>query len=88
MPFLPNPIRPAALLSPPPLQIDLIDTEDIRPLLDELAPAIAAHHARALNANHPHQRGTAQGPDVYMQALEAANPFHHVSAPAAGVGWQ
>lgn len=57
-------------------KISLIDPEDIKPLVDELTPAIAAHHARALNPSHPHQRGTAQGPDVYMQALEAANPFH------------
>ncbi|GAB4822569.1 hypothetical protein N2152v2_009615 [Parachlorella kessleri] len=57
-------------------KIDLIDEASIKPLLDELAPAIAAHHARALNPSHPHQRGTAQGPDVYMQAIEAANPFH------------
>lgn len=57
-------------------KIELIDPQDIKPLLDELAPAIAAHHARALNPSHPHQRGTAQGPDVYMQSIEAANPFH------------
>ncbi|KAL4418645.1 hypothetical protein ABPG77_005382, partial [Micractinium sp. CCAP 211/92] len=44
-------------------KIELIDNEAIKPLLDELAPAIAAHHARALNPSHPHQRGTAQGPD-------------------------
>lgn len=59
-------------------QIELIDNEAIKPLMDELAPAIAAHHARALNPSHPHQRGTAQGPDVYMQSIEAANPFHKV----------
>lgn len=58
----------------------MIEPEDIRPLMDELAPAIAAHHARALNPAHPHQRGTAQGPDVYMQALEAATPYHMVGA--------
>jgi pyruvate/2-oxoacid:ferredoxin oxidoreductase alpha subunit len=69
-------------------QINLIDEADIKPLLDELAPAIEAHHARALNPSHPHQRGTAQGPDVYMQAIEAANPFHKVSerGPHAGGG--
>lgn len=55
--------------------------------MDELAPAIAAHHARALNPSHPHQRGTAQGPDVYMQAIEAANPFHRVRL-AGGSGIQ
>ena len=25
---------------------------------------------------HPHQRGTAQGPDVYMQCVEAASQFY------------
>ena len=61
-----------------PFQISLIDEAAAKPLVRELAPAIAAHHARALNPSHPHQRGTAQGPDVYMQAIEAANPFHKV----------
>lgn len=68
-------------------QVELIEPEDIRPLIDELAPAIAAHHARALNPAHPHQRGTAQGPDVYMQALEAANPYHMVRAGALLAAW-
>lgn len=58
------------------LQISLIDPEVVRPLLAELAPAVAAHHARALNPMHPHQRGTSQGPDIYMQSMEAANPFY------------
>ena len=62
------------------LQIDLISDEQMKPLMDELAPAIAAHHARAMNPSHPTQRGTAQGPDVYMQAIEAANPYHKVCA--------
>ncbi|GAB4821587.1 hypothetical protein N2152v2_008633 [Parachlorella kessleri] len=57
-------------------KINLIDEADIRALMDELAPCIAEHRARALNPAHPHQRGTAQGPDVYMQAIEAANPYH------------
>ncbi len=58
------------------VQISLINEADVKPLLKELGPAVDAHHGRALNPSHPHQRGTAQGPDVYMQALEAANPFH------------
>lgn len=58
------------------VQIELIGEEQMAPLFAELAPAVAAHHARAMNPSHPSQRGTAQGPDVYMQALEAANPFH------------
>ena len=38
--------------------------------------AIRHHQERALNPMHPHQRGTAQGPDVYMQCVEAASPFY------------
>jgi pyruvate/2-oxoacid:ferredoxin oxidoreductase alpha subunit len=38
---------------------------------------------RALNPAHPHQRGTAQGPDVYFQGVEAANPFHQVRGMVA-----
>ncbi|KIZ02108.1 putative pyruvate-flavodoxinoxidoreductase [Monoraphidium neglectum] len=57
-------------------KIDLIDPESIKPLVAELAPYIEDHRKRALNPAHPHQRGTAQGPDVYFQGVEAANPFH------------
>ncbi|GAB4824108.1 hypothetical protein N2152v2_011154 [Parachlorella kessleri] len=57
-------------------KISLIDEAAAQPLVRELGPAIAAHHARALNPAHPHQRGMSQGPDVYMQSLEAANTFH------------
>lgn len=38
--------------------------------------ALAEHHARALSPMHPHQRGTNQNPDVYMQILEASNPYY------------
>ena len=59
-------------------KIALIDPEDLKPLVAELAPYVEDHRKRALNPAHPHQRGTAQGPDVYFQGLEAANPFHEV----------
>jgi len=35
-----------------------------------------AHQARALSPNHPVLRGTAQNPDVFFQAREAANPYY------------
>jgi len=38
--------------------------------------AIQHHRSRGLNPTHPHQRGTAQGPDVYFQNAEAANPYY------------
>lgn len=75
----PLPCHPPARSShsaQPALQIELIGEEQMAPLFAELAPAVAAHHERCMNPAHPSQRGTAQGPDVYMQAMEAANPFH------------
>jgi pyruvate-ferredoxin/flavodoxin oxidoreductase len=43
---------------------------------------ILAHRARALSPDHPVVRGTAQNPDVFFQAREAANPYY-VACPAA-----
>ena len=37
---------------------------------------VRAHRARALSPEHPTIRGTAQNPDVYFQAREAANPYY------------
>ena len=34
------------------------------------------HRQRALSPDHPVLRGTAQNPDVFFQAREAANPFY------------
>src|SRR5262249_55098271 len=34
------------------------------------------HRARALSADHPMIRGTAQNPDVYFQARETVNPYY------------
>ncbi len=48
--------------------------DDLRALVpDEL---VRAHRARALSPERPMVRGTAQNPDVFFQAREAANPFH------------
>ncbi len=46
----------------------------LRQLLDPAA--IAAHRARALDPDAPVLRGTAQNPDTYFQAREAAEPFY------------
>jgi len=48
--------------------------ETLRQLLDPAA--IAAHRARALDPDAPVIRGTAQNPDTYFQAREAAEPFY------------
>merc|ERR1719421_208404 len=51
-------------------------------LIDSLIPqeALTEHRNRGLNPLHPDQRGTAQGPDIYMQMLELANT-HYDKAP-------
>ncbi len=45
--------------------------DELLPLLDR--EKVAAFRARSLNPEHPHQRGTAQNPDVYFQNREACN---------------
>ena len=55
-------------------KIELIDYEDIKKLVDW--DAIKAFRERALNPEKPHQRGTAQNPDIYFQNREAANRFY------------
>ncbi len=57
-----------------------IHDEVLRAMMDD--EAILAHHERALTPDHPQIRGTAQNPDVFFQAREAANPFY-ANAPAA-----
>src|SRR5213075_1808902 len=51
-----------------------ISDDDLRSLISE--PAIEAHRQRALTPDKPVIRGTAQNPDVFFQAREAANPFY------------
>ncbi|MEZ4314962.1 MAG: hypothetical protein R3F14_43665, partial [Polyangiaceae bacterium] len=41
-----------------------------------------AHRARALSPDHPVLRGSAQNPDTFFQAREAANPYYD-ACPAA-----
>ena len=53
--------------------------EDLRAMLDE--SAIRKHRERALTPDRPKLRGSAQNPDVFFQAREAANPFY-LAAPA------
>jgi pyruvate-ferredoxin/flavodoxin oxidoreductase len=55
-------------------KIDLIPIEDIRRMLD--AERIVEVRARGLSPDHPVIRGSAQNPDVFFQAREAANPYH------------
>ena len=55
-------------------RIEAIGDDLLRRLVDE--DLIAAHRERALNPNRPVLRGSAQNPDVFFQAREAANPFY------------
>ncbi|HEY8225074.1 MAG TPA: pyruvate:ferredoxin (flavodoxin) oxidoreductase [Pyrinomonadaceae bacterium] len=55
-------------------KITEISDEDLRSLISE--SAIEAHRQRALTPDKPVIRGTAQNPDVFFQAREAANPFY------------
>ena len=55
-------------------KIEAIDMEDMKELVDQ--EALQAFRDRALNPETPVTRGTAQNPDVYFQAREAANPFY------------
>ncbi len=55
-------------------KIELIDYEDIKKMVDW--EAIKAFRNRALSPEKPHQRGTAQNPDIYFQNREAANNYY------------
>jgi len=55
-------------------RIEMLESDDLRSLMSE--DDIAAHKARRLRPTAPVVRGTAQNPDVFFQAREAANPFH------------
>ena len=54
--------------------LTLVSDADIRAMIDD--DLVQAHRARALNPEHPFVRGTAQNPDVFFQAREAANRFY------------
>jgi pyruvate-ferredoxin/flavodoxin oxidoreductase len=54
--------------------IERLAEDDMRALLDD--ELVAAHRGRALTPDRPVLRGTAQNPDVFFQAREAANPYY------------
>ena len=55
-------------------KIETIEMEDIVPLVDQ--EALQEFRNRALNPEHPVTRGTAQNPDIFFQAKEAANRYY------------
>ncbi len=55
-------------------KIALLPDADLRALV--LPADVLAHRERGLTPERPVLRGTAQNPDVFFQAREAANPFY------------
>jgi len=55
-------------------KIATLTDDDLRALIDD--EAVLAFRHRGLTPEAPVVRGTAQNPDVFFQAREAANPFH------------
>ena len=64
-------------------KIDVIDYAEMKAIVDKkgLEKDIADFRARALNPEHPVQRGTAQNGDTYFQNRETANSYY-AAAPA------
>jgi pyruvate-ferredoxin/flavodoxin oxidoreductase len=55
-------------------KIEMLGDDDLRTLVSD--EQIAAHRRRALTPDHPVLRGTAQNPDTFFQAREAANLYY------------
>mgnify|MGYP002800772492 FL=1 len=64
-------------------KIDVISYEEMKAIFDKkgLAKDVAEFRARALNPEHPIQRGTAQNGDTYFQNRETANKYY-LATPA------
>ncbi len=56
------------------LKVEMLSDDDIRSMID--MDLVGDHRKRALSPDHPVIRGTAQNPDVFFQAREAASPFY------------
>lgn len=55
-------------------KVEVMDYEDLRGLLD--VDAVNEFRRRALNPDHPVQRGSNEGSDIYFQGKEAQNKFY------------
>jgi len=55
-------------------EAEQLTPEDMLAMLPD--KLVQKHRRRALSPDHPFIRGTAQNPDVYFQAREAANPYY------------
>ena len=58
-------------------KIDAIDYDEMKALVD--MKDIEDFRARALNPEHPVQRGTAQNSDIYFQNRETANKYYNAT---------
>lgn len=56
-------------------KIEALDYDDLAKLVDQ--EALSAFRERGLTPNKPQLRGTAQNPDIFFQAREAANPYYN-----------
>ena len=54
--------------------VEPLNDDDMRALMSDAH--VAAHRARAITPDHPVVRGTAQNPDAFFQAREAANTYY------------
>lgn len=59
-------------------KVEQLSVEDIQAMMS--GDLVRRRRNAALSPDHPFIRGTAQNPDVYFQAREAANPFY-LAAP-------
>ncbi len=55
-------------------KIEIWDYDDLKEMCN--MDAVQAFRDRALNPEHPVQRGTAQNPDIFFQAREACNKYY------------
>lgn len=55
-------------------KIERLSEADMQAVIDD--ELVQAHRQRALSPEKPFIRGTAQNPDVFFQAREAANPYY------------
>ncbi len=56
-------------------KIEVVDQEDLRPLVDW--KAVEDFRKRALSPEHPEMRGMAENPDVFFAHRESSNPYYN-----------
>ena len=55
-------------------KIEVVDQEDVRPLLNQ--KALSEFHARALSPEHPVARGMAENPETFFAHRESCNAYY------------